>query len=166
MSNSHGDLARRWFEEVWNGRRSETVRELFAEDAVAHMEGGDFVGPDRFLETRAALLAAFPDIRVAVEDVVADANRAVVRWSAAAHHKGNLLGIKPSGREIRFRGMTWMVFEDGKVVEGWDAWNLGGLLNDCRAASEQGQVLPLTFEPPRHEVDDRLTPEAKGKGKT
>ena len=135
MSKMHGDLARRWFEEVWNSRRDATVRELLAEKAVAHMEGGDFVGPDRFLETRAALLAAFPDIRVKVEDVVAEGDRAVVRWNALAHHTGDLLGIKPSGREIRFRGMTWMVFRDGKVVEGWDSWNLGGLLNDCRAAS-------------------------------
>ena len=136
MANPHRDHARRWFEEVWNARRDATVRELLAEKAVAHMEGGDFVGPDRFLETRAALLAAFPDIRVTVEDVVADGDQAVVRWRAVAHHKGELLGIKPSGREMSFRGMTWMAFRDGKVVEGWDSWNLGGLLNDCRAASE------------------------------
>src|SRR5262245_58354176 len=136
MSQPHRDLARRWFEEVWNQRRDATVRELLAPDAVAHMEGGDFVGPERFLETRAALLAAFPDIRVTVEDVVADGDRAVVRWSASGHQRGELLGIPASGGAITFRGMTWMVFEKGKVVEGWDAWNLGGLLNDCRAAAE------------------------------
>jgi steroid delta-isomerase-like uncharacterized protein len=133
MSKMHGDLARRWFEEVWNARSDATVRDLFGEGAVAHMEGGDFVGPERFLETRAALLAAFPDIRVAVEDVVADGDQAVVRWRAWAHHKGELLGIRPSGREVKFRGMTWMKFKDGKIVEGWDSWNFGGLLNDCRA---------------------------------
>jgi steroid delta-isomerase-like uncharacterized protein len=133
MSQLHRDIARRWFEEVWNQRRDATVRVLLAKDAVAHMEGGDFVGPDRFLETRTALLTAFPDVRVEVEDVVADGDRAVVRWSAVAHHKGELLGIAPSGRAVAFRGMTWMLFENGKIVEGWDAWNLGGLLNDCRA---------------------------------
>jgi steroid delta-isomerase-like uncharacterized protein len=132
MSQLHRDIARRWFEEVWNGRRDATVRELLAKDAVAHMEGGDFVGPERFLETRAALLAAFPDVKVTVEDVVADGDRAVVRWSAAAHHRGELLGIPASGRPVAFRGMTWMLFENGKIVEGWDAWNLGGLLNECR----------------------------------
>jgi steroid delta-isomerase-like uncharacterized protein len=132
MSQVHRDLARRWFEEVWNARRDATVRQLMAKEAVAHMEGGDFIGPDRFLETRAALLAAFPDIRVTVEDVVADGDQAVVRWSAEAHHKGELLGIPASNREIRFRGMTWMRFENGKIAEGWDSWNLGGLLNDCR----------------------------------
>jgi steroid delta-isomerase-like uncharacterized protein len=132
MLPTHRDLVRRWFEDVWNAKRDETVRELLAEGAVCHMEGGDFVGPERFLETRNALLAAFPDVRVEVEDAVADGNQAVVRWKAVAHHRGELLGIPASGRKVEFRGMTWMVFEDGKIVEGWDSWNLGGLLNDCR----------------------------------
>ncbi len=135
MSQAHRDLARRWFEEVWNARRDAAVHELLAENAVAHMEGADLVGPERFLEARAALVAAFPNIRVTVEDVVADADRAVVRWSAAAHHTGELLGIPPSGSPVQFRGMTWMTFRDGKIVEGWDAWNLGGLLDACRAAN-------------------------------
>src|SRR5262245_44391201 len=132
MSQLHRDLARRWFEDVWNTRRDATVHDLLAEGASLHMEGGDFIGPDRFVETRALLLDAFPDIRVTVEDVVADGDRAVVRWGAVAHHRGALFGIKPSGQEVRFRGMTWMIFRDGKIIEGWDSWNLGGLLNDLR----------------------------------
>ncbi len=133
MSDSPGDLARRWFEEVWNSRREGTVRELLAEGVVAHMEGGEVAGADSFLQARAALLGAFPDIRVEVEDVVSDGHRAVVRWSAAARHTGDQLGIPASGRAVRFRGMTWMTFKDGKIVEGWDAWNLGGLLEACRS---------------------------------
>jgi steroid delta-isomerase-like uncharacterized protein len=133
MSDRNRELARRWFEEVWNARRDDTVRELLADGAVGHMEGGDVVGPDSFLQARAALLGAFPDIQVVVEDVVADGDRAVVRWSAAGRHSGGELGIPPSGRSMRFRGITWMVFRDGKIVEGWDAWNLGALLEACRS---------------------------------
>src|SRR6185503_12959900 len=76
MPQTHRDLARRWFEEVWNARRDAAVHELLAENAVAHMEGADLVGPERFLEARAALVGAFPNIRVTVEDVVADVDRA------------------------------------------------------------------------------------------
>ena len=137
MTQSHRDLARRWFEDVWNTRRDATVREILAKDAVCHMEGGDFIGPEHFLEARAALLEAFPDIGVKIEDVVADGDRAVVRWSAEGRQTGALLGIPASGRKIQFRGMTWMIFKDGKVVEGWDSWNLGGLLNDCRSPAPE-----------------------------
>jgi steroid delta-isomerase-like uncharacterized protein len=128
-------LARRWFEEVWNSKRPETVHELLAEGALGHMEGGEVVGPDNFLQAREALLKAFPDIHVTVEDIVSDGHQAVVRWRAGAHHQGELLGIRPSGHSVEFRGMSWMTFRDGKIVEGWDAWNLGGLLEVCRAAS-------------------------------
>jgi steroid delta-isomerase-like uncharacterized protein len=157
MSQLHRDLARHWFEDVWNARRDATVQDLLAEKAVLHMEGGDFIGPDRFLETRALLLDAFPDIRLTVEDVVADGERAVVRWSAAAHHRGALFGIKPSGEEIRFRGMTWMIFRDGKVTEGWDSWNLGGLLNDLRTASAEKTSKPARAVP-RAERERKATP--------
>ena len=59
MPQTHRDLARRWFEEVWNARSAETVHELMAPGARAHTEGGEVVGPDNFLQTRAALLGAF-----------------------------------------------------------------------------------------------------------
>jgi len=134
MPQTHRDLARRWFEEVWNARSAETVHELMAPGARAHTEGGEVVGPDNFLQTRAALLGAFPDIHVTVEDFVAKGDQAVVRWSAAARHTGHELGIPASGRQVQFRGMTWMTFKDGKIVEGWDAWNLGALLETCRSA--------------------------------
>jgi steroid delta-isomerase-like uncharacterized protein len=138
MPDAPRDLARRWFEEVWNARSDATVRELLAEGALGHMEGGDVVGPDSFLQARSALLGAFPDIQVVVEDVVSDGDRAVVRWSAAARHTGAHLGIPASNRAVQFRGMTWMAFKDGKIVEGWDAWNQGKLIEEMRSAAARG----------------------------
>jgi predicted ester cyclase len=33
------------------------------------------------------------------------------------------LGLQPTGKQVRIRGMTWFRIEEGKIVEGWDAWN-------------------------------------------
>ena len=121
-------LARRWFEEVWNERRPEAVDELMAADGVGHHEGVETHGPTEFKEVRQQLLAAFPDIRISIEDVVGDDTQAVVRWRASARHRGELMGIKASGRDVDFPGMTWFRFRDGQVVEGWDSWNQGALL--------------------------------------
>ena len=133
MPERHAELARRWFEEVWNGRRAATVEELLAPNALAHTEGGDIVGPAAFQAMREQLLGAFPDISLRVEAVISEGPDAVVRWSAEATHTGDHLGFAASNRRVAFRGMTWMRFEGGKVVEGWDAWNLGALLEHCRA---------------------------------
>jgi steroid delta-isomerase-like uncharacterized protein len=121
-------LARRWFEEVWNERRSETIDELMASDAVGHLEGLEAVGPDAFKTARAALLGAFPDMRVTVEDVIADGEHAVVRWRVDGTHHGDDLGFARTGRPVAFRGLTWLRFVDGRLVEGWDAWNQGALV--------------------------------------
>jgi steroid delta-isomerase-like uncharacterized protein len=129
------DLARRWFEEVWNQRRDGTVGELMASVCDGHMEGLDVRGPADFLAARAALLATFPDIAVKVEDVIAEGDKAAVRWSAIGTHRGGELGIPASGRKASFRGMSWMRFANGQIVEGWDSWNLGRLMEELRSAS-------------------------------
>ncbi len=124
---SNRDLAIRWFRDVWNERRTETIDELFAAHAIGHTEGGD-QGAEDFKAARAGFLEAFPDMRVEIEDTAADGDHVVVRWSATATHLGNNLGMPATGRRVAFRGMTWLTFENGIVVEGWDSWNLGALL--------------------------------------
>jgi steroid delta-isomerase-like uncharacterized protein len=129
----NAELARRWFEEVWNQRRDATVRELLAPGAPGHMEGMEIVGPEGFLQARAALLEAFPDIQVTVEATVGDGDDVVVRWSAQGSHRGDGLGIPATLRAVTFRGMSWMHFANGRIVEGWDAWNQGKLLQELTA---------------------------------
>jgi steroid delta-isomerase-like uncharacterized protein len=124
-------LAIRWFRQVWNERRVETVDELFAANGIGHTEGGD-QGPAEFKVARAGLLDAFPDLKLEVEDTAADADHVVVRWRVRANHKGNGLGIPATGRPVDFRGITWLTFKDGLIVEGWDSWNLGKLLESLR----------------------------------
>ena len=129
-------LARRWFEEVWNQRRVETVREMVAEDGVCDSEGASLRGPDEFL-TRAhtPFLATFPDLRVEVEGTVAEGDEVVVRWRAKGTHLGDDFGVPATGRRVEFRGMTWIRFRDGQMVQGLDCWNQAALI----AALQQEQ---------------------------
>ena len=124
-------LAIRWFREVWNNRRTETIDELFAADGIGHTENGD-QGPAEFKAAREGLLDAFPDIQVDVENTASDGNHVVVRWRARATHLGAGLGLPATGRRVDFRGMTWLTFKKGVIVEGWDSWNLGRLLESLR----------------------------------
>jgi steroid delta-isomerase-like uncharacterized protein len=133
MSTKNAALARRWFEEVWNERRDATVEELMHSEAVGHMEGLEIRGPSEFLSARATLLQAFPDLRVEVDGIVAEGDDVVVRWSAKGTHRGEGLGSAASRKSAEFRGMSWLHFREGRIVEGWDAWNQGRLLQDLQA---------------------------------
>ncbi|HEY2796914.1 MAG TPA: ester cyclase [Thermoanaerobaculia bacterium] len=133
MTTANSLLARRWFDEVWNERRDATVIELLDPNIVGYMEGVDVRSPEDFLKARAGLLDGFPDLQVTVDDVVSEGDNVVVRWSASGTHKGAGLGIPPSKRRVSFRGMSWIVFANGRIVKGWDSWNLGQLFSQLTA---------------------------------
>lgn len=119
----------RWFEEVWNERNEATIDELLTPTSVCHTESGPIVGPGQFrVGMYIPFLAAFPDLKVTVEDAIAENDRAVVRWSASGTHQGAGLGIAPTGRTVAFRGMTWVTVADGKLGEGWQCSNLSDVL--------------------------------------
>jgi steroid delta-isomerase-like uncharacterized protein len=133
MESGNAGLARRWFEEVWNQRRTETIDELLTDESVSHSESGPLRGKQQFKErTHAAFLSAFPDLSIALEGTVAEGDDVVVRWYVRGTHLGDGLGFPATGREVSFRGMTWIRFQDGKMVEGWDCWNQAGLIQSLR----------------------------------
>lgn len=127
------DLAVRWFEEVWNQRRAETIDELSAADCVGHMEGQDACCINDFKTMREQLLGAMPDLHITVEDVIADDRAAVVRWRVDATHSGNAMGLAATSKPLSFSGMTWLEFKDGRIVQAWDRWNRDGLLRQLGA---------------------------------
>jgi steroid delta-isomerase-like uncharacterized protein len=125
MADPVADVARCWFEQVWNQRRAETIDELLTSNSVCYGDDGPLIGPQAFRERMyAPFLAAFPDLRVTVEGVVAEGDHAVVRWSAEGTHTGGGLGFGPSGKAIAFRGITWLRIDGGKLAEGWQHSNI------------------------------------------
>jgi steroid delta-isomerase-like uncharacterized protein len=135
MTLANQAFARRWMDEIWNERREETIEEMMAPDAVGHVESGTVVGYEPFKQYRAALLNAFPDLRITVEDAVSREDAVVIRWRVNGTHLGDGLGIAASGKPVSFGGMTWFRLENGRAVEGWDSWNMGGLLASLSPAA-------------------------------
>jgi steroid delta-isomerase-like uncharacterized protein len=128
-------VAKRWFEEVWNQRRTETVYELSQPDSVGHMEHGDVTGPEAFLVFHTEFVKTFPDVKIAIEGIVAEGDEVAVRWLASATHCGEGFGCPATHKQVRFRGITWMRIRDGKIIEAWDAWNAGGLMQQIQVSS-------------------------------
>lgn len=135
MNNENRQLAIRWFEEVWNLRNEAFIDRVLGPQSIGHMEGIDVVGPAEFKAVRAQLLKAFPDLRISVESTVAEENTVVVRWNVVGTHLGEAFGIEATRAPIVVRGMSWLVLEAGQLVEGWDSWNQGALIESLRAAA-------------------------------
>lgn len=128
MSKTNAELTVRWMNEVWNERREATVGELLNDESIGHLEGNDTRGAEEFRKVRATLLSAMPNLRITIEETVAQGDSVVARWSVTAKHSGDGFGFAASGKDVQFRGMTWFKFKEGRITEAWDAWNQGALI--------------------------------------
>ena len=100
MASGNVGLALRWFEEVWNQRRTDTIDELLTEESVSYSESGPLRGKQEFKErAHAVFLSAFPDLRMTVEGTVAEGDEVVVRWSVRGPTWATAWGSRrPGGR--------------------------------------------------------------------
>jgi predicted ester cyclase len=137
MSDEKVALGKRWFEEVWNQKKSGSVAELLAADAVMHgvsETGEDVHGHAGFLALHAKLLSAFPDMQFTLDDCFGAGDKIVVRWTATMRHAGPGLGIEATGAEIKLRGMGIARIAGGKVQETWDNWDRMAMFEQIDAA--------------------------------
>jgi steroid delta-isomerase-like uncharacterized protein len=77
--------------------------------------------------------AAFPDLNVAVDKVVADNDNIAIAYTLTGTHKGDFLGVAATGRRISARGVQISRFEDGKLVERWGSSDQLGILQQIGA---------------------------------
>lgn len=93
----------------------------------------DPTNPDRtdlesLKRAAAELFTAFPDFRVTIRDLISEGDQVAKVWTAEGTHQGEIFGIAPSGRQVKFDGITIYRVAEGKVVEcTWSADNLGFL---------------------------------------
>jgi len=74
-------------------------------------------------ESMKMTLTAFPDIRVTIHDIFEAGDKVVVRFTYTGTHKGEFLGIKPTNKKIKVKGIDIIRFADGKAVEHWGEIN-------------------------------------------
>jgi steroid delta-isomerase-like uncharacterized protein len=117
-------IAERFNEDIWGTGDEAALEELFAPDFVDH---GALPGqtPDRegHKQTLAAFCSAFPDLSVTTDDIIAEGDKVVSRWTARGTHQGELMGIAPTGKEVTITGIDVLRIAEGKVVERWAEGN-------------------------------------------
>jgi steroid delta-isomerase-like uncharacterized protein len=116
--------------EAWNAHDIERIKTFYAPEYegvdVGHAEVQR--GPQSVPRNVERYLRAFPDLRFVEEDIVAQGGRAVVVWKAYGTHRGRLMNIPPTGRNVVVRGTSVLTVEDGKIVRGLYVWDVAGLL--------------------------------------
>jgi predicted ester cyclase len=140
-----GGSSRQLLEQAFNDGNLALVDQLVAPDAVSHdpatpPELRGLSGLEVFKTTVTMYRAAFPDVRMIVDDVIAADDKVVLRWHSEGTHRGQLAGLAPTGVHGLVTGITINRWKDGKVVESWVEWDNLGLARQIGAAPPEGSV--------------------------
>ena len=149
MSELNKNAVRRLFEEVWNKGNLPLTDELFTPNYAHHDSSTPDVGRGPESEKKRATLyrTAFPDIRLTIEDIIAEGETVMARWSCRGTHTGVLSGIAPTGKQFNISGVSIARFAGGKMAEGWVNWDALGLMQQLGVVPEIGKAKVAVAKP-------------------
>ena len=138
-----GEQSRRLIEESFNEGKFDLVDQLVAPDAVNHDPAQparlqSLHGPEAQRRIVEMYRAAFPDVRITVDEVIEEGDRVALRWHAEGTHRGELEGLAPTGVRTTVTGISLDHWREGKVVETWTQWDNLGMARQLGAAPPEG----------------------------
>jgi len=129
MSNESNIEAQKKFGEAVNTGNWDLLKDVVATDSIDNDPApGQVSGPEGYEYFFKQLKSAFPDLEISVVHMVADEENVAFAYEVTGTHQGDFMGISPSGKSIKVRGMQISKFEDGKMVERWGSSDELGIL--------------------------------------
>ena len=127
----------------WDAINKHNLAGVFEDCAPDYVIHGTGVFPDMDLagakQLTTAFWAAFPDMHVVVEDMIAEGDKVVSRYTIRATHQGEFMGIPPTGKQVSWTGIGIDRIKDGKFVEGWMNEDNLGLMQQLGAIPQMAQ---------------------------
>jgi len=149
MSDQNKAIVRRLFEELWNKGNLSVADQLFSPNYAHHDPSTPDFGRGPESERKRATLyrTAFPDLQLTIEDIIAEGETVMARWSCRGTHKGDLSGIAPTGKQFTISGVTIARLTNGKLAEGYVNWDALGLMQQLGVAPELVKTKAVAAQP-------------------
>lgn len=128
-------IVRRIYEEVFDRRNLDVLDELYSTDFVYHSPGNPDLDREGLKQGLAAYVAAFPDVRMTIEDMFAAGDRVAVRFTARGKHQGEYLGVSPTGKQVTVTSILIHRLAGGRMVEDWEWEDQLGVLRQLSLVS-------------------------------
>lgn len=118
MAEDPKAIVQRFWDEVWNNRNPAAAQELLAENFVWETPSlGTHRGRAQAMDALGEIRAAYPDMVLTVEEMIAEGDKVTTAWVNTATHRGPYRGVAPTGQNVRWAGITIHRIADGKIVE-------------------------------------------------
>lgn len=138
MSEANRQLTQRWFNQVWNQQNSAAIDAMFAPHGKSHgfpEPDSVLVGPDAFKPIHERFCGAFPDLHIALDDIICEGSRVAVRWTTTMTHLGDHFGFPASKKKASLSGSSFLIMENNLIVEGWNFMEMQALLQSLKESS-------------------------------
>jgi steroid delta-isomerase-like uncharacterized protein len=120
----------RYIQEVFNEGRLDRLNELLAPDYTYHeAPPGTPAGAEGIRQVVTQFRGAFPDLKITIEEQIAEGDRVCSRATTRGTHKGPLFGIPATGKSVTMTGITWVRVVDGKITDSWVKNDVFGLMS-------------------------------------
>jgi len=130
-------------QELWSNGNLAAADELYAPDYVCHfLIGPEWRGIEGIKNEVKQHRASFPDWDEHVEDIVAEGDRVVVRFTSTGTQRGEFAGIAPSGKRVKIQEIAIFRLANGKIVEQWGMPDLHGLMEQLNSPSTAKSQTP------------------------
>lgn len=121
MSEANKETVLRAYAELWSKGDAGTIERYYTPDYVWHGPGGgDVEGREALGQMVSAFKTALPDFSLENNHLVAEGDMVASRWVATGTHKGDLMGIAPTGKSVKITAMMITRFAGGKIAEEWE----------------------------------------------
>ena len=128
------EIVRRFSDELWGRGDFAAADEVLAPDLIEHNPlPGQGAGREGHKQVVALFRMASPDLHVVTEDLVGEGDRVALRWRAEGTHRGDLMGLSPTGKRVALSGIEILRIARGKIVERWAEDNGQLVLAQLRA---------------------------------
>ena len=136
-SEQNKTIVRRLLEEPWKGDLG-VVDELIDRNYVGHDPSipEPLRGPDGFKENVSTYREAYSDAQITVDEQIADGDKVATRWTARGKHDGDLMGVAPTGKQVKVSGLTLSRLANGKVIEDYTNWDTFGMMQQLGVVPE------------------------------
>lgn len=126
MSNK--DTIKHFCEELWHNHNLDVIDEVFHDDAIIHSPFNIKQGSITMREAAEKWLQSFPDLEITINDLIAEDDKVVARWTAHGTHMGSFFETNPTHKEVTYAGVSTFEFKEGKVAEYWALVDMNAIL--------------------------------------
>lgn len=135
-------IVQRWVDEVLNTRdvsEQSPAYELVAVDFVGHFPGQPALeGLEAYRQFGSQYFSAFPDLQITPEDLIAEGDKVTMRYAWRGTHKGELMGIPATGKQVVTSGISILRVANGQIAEQWDSFDNLGMLQQIGVIPTMG----------------------------